>query len=115
MKKVILLLLLFLIIPILAQASIEGTFDLNKDTIQLGDSFIFSGKLTEAEEPVELGFILVTFENEDTVYKSAATLTNGKFSVENTFALDPDDEPMPEGEYQISVIYNDGYGNTKGD
>jgi len=111
MKKVILLLFL-LFIPLIAQAAIEGTFDLNKEKIELGDSFTFSGELSEGETPINVGFVLVTFKNENAEYNAAATLTNGEFSIETMLALDPDEKPMPAGKYEISVVYNDGYGNT---
>jgi len=112
MKKVMILLLLFLFIPFRAQAAIEGTFNINKEKIELGDSFIFSGELSDNEQPIEIGFVLVNFKNENAEYNAASTLVNGKFSVETMLALNPDNEPMPAGKYTISVTYNDGYGNT---
>ena len=112
MKKAVILLLFLLFTPLIAQAAIEGTFNLDKEKIELGDTFIFSGELLDNEQPIEIGFVLVNFKNENAEYNAASTLVNGEFSVETMLALDPDEKPMPAGKYEISVTYNDGYGNT---
>ncbi|MBI2110252.1 hypothetical protein HYT51_00535, partial [Candidatus Woesearchaeota archaeon] len=111
MKKVVFLLIAIFLVPLVsADYSLEATA--SKRTINLGERISVTGRVLEDAYSFSEGYVLVEFKKNDTVvYRFPSLLSNGNFRTDVTFERDDTGDHLQPGEYRVSVILQDFYGN----
>ena len=102
--------LVLLLIPFVYAGEYDITFELDKNQVQLGDEFSFSGEVFQNNEQILTGFVLINFEYEGSVYSTPAFLSEDGFSGFAIFGKTPEGKTMLGGDYQVDITYNDFFG-----
>ncbi len=111
MKRVYLILLFLLIVPIVSAQDFTGEFEVDGQTVNLGDEFRVTGNIWYKNSPLNSGVVVVRLSYQDLIIPFAASLNNGLISASGTLTFNTENEPMPTGVYNVDVMVFSVYGD----
>lgn len=111
MKRVYLTLLFLLIVPIVSAQDFTGEFEVDTQTVNLGDEFRITGNIWYRNSPLGSGVVVVRLNYQDIVIPFSASLNNGEVTSSGIINFNTENEPMPAGVYRIDVLVFSVYGD----
>ena len=111
MKRVYLILLFLLIVPIVSAQDFTGEFEVDSSTVNLGDEFRITGNIWYKNAPLDSGVVVVRLNYQDMIIPFSALLNNGEVTASGVLTFNTENVPMPAGVYNVDVLVFSVYGD----